>query len=794
MPKKEWKVPQGRHLNGPIKKIVVLMLENRGFDHVMGWLYRADEPPPNIIRRSDGDWPDAPFMGLDFLDLESNDLLNPYPKRIEDARVGLPVINNANADGSQGASPRGVKPKRGARSPKTPPYNPGEQFQHIMNQMWGGQINGTDTDPDQWLDADLRRKQIKYCIDEMGGPFMNGYVRDYDAVVARHFPDVRLTEGQLGEIMDTYTPEQLPVLSGLARFYGVSDEWFCSVPTQTNANRAFSMAGTSRGMVNNSFHDATRDKLSSWKPLDVVQKKINAAHHGSNMDEMPSPTNCLFNNLSTAGVSWMVAWQMAWPPTQNDSQYVRRMFPDLQQRMYDDNFFQFDAGDLENPFYKALRTGNLPAVTWIEPKWGGGERWGASGQWDAAGRKQRLEDLSNLSVRGVGNDYHPVCDTTVAEDFVMQVYKNLSARADWDDTLLVITFDENGGTYDHMMPPPAPLQPEANKVNSPDGYLPSGTDPRTRTQFGFEFDQFGVRVPTLLISPRIPKNLVFRSPAAAFPMTEESIPFDHTSLIATIMKMAEIPLDGSMFSERVKRAPTFEHFIRNDKDVYAGQTFPRQDACREPTLALTVWSDNDNIRNDQPRVRLLYNKPYRLQYIGNPWPSDDFPQTGVGDFVGTSKDLPCLGLQSVETCIFVPLAMPVAMPLSMSTAGLRPDPKKNGMIMNMSNLLIGTSDPSRSRSPYLTVRQFKDPAFYSDGRPALGNAVWQIRVLSSRDPYKPVEIGDWVYFVTRWMPTGGDLRLDPLLRLAPLFDGSVGVQRLTAGAGEWSLWKVVAAD
>src|SRR5262249_49652117 len=50
-----------------------------------------------------------------------------------------------------------------------------------------------------------------------------------------------------------YSPADLPVLNRLARFYGVSDEWFSSVPTQTNANRAFSLSGTSCGLVNNGF-------------------------------------------------------------------------------------------------------------------------------------------------------------------------------------------------------------------------------------------------------------------------------------------------------------------------------------------------------------------------------------------------------------------------------------------------------------------------------------------------------------------------------------------------------------
>ena len=47
------------------------------------------------------------------------------------------------------------------------------------------------------------------------------------------------------DIMGIFTPEMLPVLSGLARGYAVCDHWFCSAPTETIPNRAFAAAGTS---------------------------------------------------------------------------------------------------------------------------------------------------------------------------------------------------------------------------------------------------------------------------------------------------------------------------------------------------------------------------------------------------------------------------------------------------------------------------------------------------------------------------------------------------------------------
>ena len=47
--------------------------------------------------------------------------------------------------------------------------------------------------------------------------------------------------------MTGFTPEQVPLLNGLARGFGVFDHWFCEVPSQTLPNRSFWTAATSSG-------------------------------------------------------------------------------------------------------------------------------------------------------------------------------------------------------------------------------------------------------------------------------------------------------------------------------------------------------------------------------------------------------------------------------------------------------------------------------------------------------------------------------------------------------------------
>jgi Phosphoesterase family len=87
----------------------------------------------------------------------------------------------------------------------------------------------------------------------------------------------------------------------------------------------------------------------------------------------------------------------------------------------------------------------------------------------------------------------------------------------WKQTLLIITYDEHGGCFDHM-PPPAAVPPDAH------------------AEYGFAFDTYGVRVPAVIVSTYIPAGGRVR----AAPRSIEDgppYPFDHTSIIATVRKL-----------------------------------------------------------------------------------------------------------------------------------------------------------------------------------------------------------------------------------------------------------------
>jgi len=156
----------------------------------------------------------------------------------------------------------------------------------------------------------------------------------------------------------------------------------------------------------------------------------------------------------------------------------------------------------------------------------------------------------------LGDDYHPPSNLDGGENLLKGVYESLTANAEaWNKTLLVVTFDEPVGSFDHV-PPPAAFPPWEK------GQAPA------RLEKGFAFDRLGGRVPTLLVSPLIDKGTVFRS--------ETGIPYDHTSLIATLLKWRGQKQKLANFGKRAQNAPTFENVITRRE--------PRTDALDVPFL------------------------------------------------------------------------------------------------------------------------------------------------------------------------------------------------------------------
>lgn len=531
-----------------IERVVLLMLENRSLDNVLGWLYsdQQNQPSINIPSAKDGSKPT-----YDGLEEGKHSLPLAYGGRA----TSYPIIKGTCGNGFA-----------------VPSLDPWEEYEHVTNQLFGNALNFTDPTPragtretmqgflqdftTSYLSIGGFSDQIHEKLIDLAGPAGEKIWRELEAL-PQGLRDLAIqTWNQSLQITQTFTREQLPVLSELARAYAVSDEWFSSVPTQTNPNRAFLHCGTSMGREKNSnlhadeqFHTDT-----IWNVLDHYTK----------------------DETHECECSWGIFYQEFFPPTGKKC-YTGHTFPNIYD--IDDAVEHFHT---YADFREKAAAGELPDFSFLEPKWGFGVNKEYPDSWGPLPYQQ-------------GNDYHPPTSVRDGELFVKDVFEALTRNRDaWEHTLLIITFDEHGGTWDHV-PPPWNATP-------PDG--------RRGTEHGFRFDRFGVRVPTLLISPYIEAQTVFRS--------ESDVPYDHTSIIATVLKWKGIdpkdPKPGSGSHEpwlgrRVAAAPLYDGVLT--------RTEPRTDV---PEL------------HDPPEEHL---SPITIK---NDTPAQIYVYIGWGPDIGPTKD------------------------------------------------------------------------------------------------------------------------------------------------------------
>ncbi len=166
---------------------------------------------------------------------------------------------------------------------------------------------------------------------------------------------------------------------------------------------------------------------------------------------------------------------------------------------------------------------------------------------------------------------HPPHDVAAGDAFLYAIWEAVSRSPAWASTLLIITFDEHGGCYDHVLPPLGAVSPD------------TASNPGDE---GFRFDRFGVRVPTILVSPFIEPGTVFRASA-----TDSGTPHDHTSILATIRDWLAIPPDLMLPSRRIAAAPTLARVLTRAEPRSDLPTIPAPGARRataKPPAALPL--------------------------------------------------------------------------------------------------------------------------------------------------------------------------------------------------------------
>jgi len=402
-----------RHAPG-FDHVVVVMFENRSFDNMLGWLYTAEEKSA------------AEFDGL-----AQGNYSNPGPD-------GEPI----EAYVYDGPTDRVMQ---------SPQPDPGEHFSHVNTQLF----NTVDPPGNAFIRQYGQLDPYNRPAD--GTKATNqGFVTDF-------IINFRLTKGreptpaEYRQAMGSFDPKMMPVLSTLAREFGVYDHWHAAVPSQTFCNRLFFHASTSHGFVTNHGGDS-------------YYKWINGPN---------APT--IFNRLEEAGIPWRVYY--------DGSQLVSLTgmlhAPALQQ-YWKSNFREMAQ------FREDAENGNLPAYSFIEPRMVFNHNdmhppWGST----VGETEVKLPDGTMLPVYNSA-----LSDVRSGDAFVGEIYDAIRTSksrkgSNAMNTALVITFDEHGGTYDHVAPP---------KTTPPDNRGPG--------EMGFAFDRLGLRVPTIVVTAYTAKNTV----------------------------------------------------------------------------------------------------------------------------------------------------------------------------------------------------------------------------------------------------------------------------------------------
>jgi phospholipase C len=223
------------------------------------------------------------------------------------------------------------------------------------------------------------------------------------------------------------------------------------------------------------------------------------------------PQRSIFDQLDDADVNWKYYYtDQMWAYVLLASLRTNTSLPRIKK--WDD-------------FLADAKAGKLPPFSYIEPKFAS-------------------------SATGAAQDQHPDHPITAGEATMKEVYETLRASPHWNDTLLIITYDEHGGFYDHVATPQDGI-PKPDSFNAP------------TNEAKFNFERLGLRVPTILVSPWINKGTLISKPVGPTNTSR----FEHSSLPATLGKIFGFK---SFLTKRDEWAATFEQYLTQ-------RTTPRTD-------------------------------------------------------------------------------------------------------------------------------------------------------------------------------------------------------------------------
>jgi phospholipase C len=268
--------------------------------------------------------------------------------------------------------------------------------------------------------------------------------------------------------MGYYTPELLPFTYWLANKFAVANRWFCSAPCQTYPNRRFLMAGT------------------AWGQIETVRPSSK---------DPPPPNGTIFDVMTEHNVSW------------------RNYFTDVPSTMIIPEILKRDWRTNIRPledFLLDCKTGGLPSVSFVDP--------GLGILTDVGKFLVQHDFLEQIgaAVEPLSGSEEAPQDVAFGERWAYDVIRAVIHSPAWPRIVLIYTYDEHGGYYDHVAPPAA-LAPDAILPDLGPKDVPGA------------YDMYGPRVPTIVVSPY------------SKPHSVSDDVYDHTSVLATIEAKWNLP-------------------------------------------------------------------------------------------------------------------------------------------------------------------------------------------------------------------------------------------------------------
>jgi phospholipase C len=419
-----------------IRHVFVLMLENRSFDHMLGFSgIRGIDAVTGINTEIRG------LLDLSLLQLarsmKSSSVSNIATRKLQrwppPPTVSVRQLFTSNQFNGQTFS--AGKPADFAMA-----LDPGHEFPDVLLQLCGAGEQSAYLTAAAAFGAGSGTPPTYPQVNNSG--FAGSYAAD--------ITNSGLAGQSVGDVMKCYDCQrQLPVLSALAQEFAVCDGWHASLPGPTWPNRFFAHAASSGGLD----HSPTTADIVWWEKV----------------SGFGFPNGTIFDLLNAGSVGWRI--------------YAGDDFPLVSGVQGADFTHIYDyadfAQDVAQPDYPA-------SYTFIEPSYG-----------------HFYSDFK------CGTSQHPLDDVTRGESLIKSTYEAVRASPLWDSSLIIVTWDEHGGFYDHVPPPTA--------------IAPGDTTPGDKyNDYGFAFTQYGVRVPAVVISPLIPRNLI------------DHRTYDHASIPATV--------------------------------------------------------------------------------------------------------------------------------------------------------------------------------------------------------------------------------------------------------------------